>query len=302
MKTPPYLSSGDKIGIIAPARSISMEEIQIATDLFKNKGFEVLFGKNLFGKDNQFSGSDKARAADIQEFLDDPSIKAIICGRGGYGSVRTLPLLNFDKFVHSPKWFVGYSDITVFHSVINNLGIESLHSPMVFNIGKNTFDKESVDATLQCLTGAITGYTFASHELNNQGKAKGRLIGGNLSVLYSLRGTKADLKTHGKILFIEDIDEYLYHIDRIMMNFKLGGLFDGLRAIIAGSMTDMKDNNIPFGKNAYEIVSEHTKDLGIPVCYGFPAGHGDKNWPLYLGKEIILEVANECKLTFIHSN
>jgi muramoyltetrapeptide carboxypeptidase len=298
MITPPYLKPGDKIGIVAPARSIDKDEIEHIVDLFKNHGFDVETGKNLFGKINQFSGTDKERANDIQQFLDNPNIKAIICARGGYGSIRTIDFLSFEKFIKQPKWFIGFSDITVFHSVINNLGIETLHAPMPFSFNKPEFDKGIFNDMLSILQGKRISYTFPSHPLNSQGKAKGCLTGGNLSVLYSLRGTNADLKTHGKILFIEDIDEYLYHIDRMMMNFHFGGLLSQLRAIIVGDMTDMKDNTIPFGKNAFEIIAEHSKELCIPICYGFPAGHGKINRPLIMGREIVLEIGPTCHLSF----
>jgi muramoyltetrapeptide carboxypeptidase len=297
MITPPYLKPGDKIGIVAPARSIENDDIKSAVELFSSNGFEVELGKNLFGKNNQFSGSDKERAADIQQFIDNPGIKAIVCARGGYGSVRTLNYLSFDKFIKNPKWIVGYSDITVFHSVINNLGIESLHAPMPFTL-KTEFDKDSINDTLAILQGNNIAYSFPGNPINSQGKAKGRLTGGNLSVLYSLRGTNADIKPHGKILFIEDIDEYLYHIDRMMMNFRLGGLLGQLRAIIVGDMTDLKDNNIPFGKNAFEIITEHSKEFYIPICFGFPAGHGSINKPLIMGREIVLDIGPTCHLTF----
>lgn len=298
MITPPYLKPGDKIGIVAPARSIEKDEIEAAIEFFGKVGFEVETGKNLFVKKNQFSGTDKERAADIQFFLDKPDIKAIVCARGGYGSIRTLEHLSFTNFVKHPKWFVGYSDITVFHSAINNLGIETLHAPMPFSFAKPNFDQQSLADTMAILQGKPMNYYFDANPLNSQGKAKGRLTGGNLSVLYSLRGTDADLKTHGKILFIEDIDEYLYHIDRMMMNLRMGGLLSQLRAIIVGDMTDMKDNTIPFGKNANEIIAEHSKEFGIPVCYGFPAGHGSINKPLIMGREIVLEIGRTCHLTF----
>jgi muramoyltetrapeptide carboxypeptidase len=298
MVTPPYLKPGDIIGIVAPARSVEKEEIDIAVKMFRANGFEVELGNNLFNKYHQFSGTEKERSADIQYFLDNPDIKAIICARGGYGSIRNLEYLSFDHFVKHPKWFIGYSDITAFHAAINNLGIETIHAPMPFSFGKPDFEIESFNDLISLLSGNALKYCFTSHPLNSQGKAKGRLIGGNLSVLFSLRGTQHDLKPHGKILFIEDIDEYLYHIDRMMINLRLGGIFGHLRAIIVGDMIDMKDNTIPYGKNAYEIVAEHAKEFGIPVCYGFPAGHGKINKPLILGREVVLDVSQQCILSF----
>ena len=212
--------------------------------------------------------------------------------------MRTLEHLSFSHFIKHPKWFIGYSDITVFHSAINNLGIETIHAPMPFSFGKPDFDIETFNELIFLLQGSTLKYCFKGHPLNSQGKAKGRLVGGNLSVLYSLRGTHYDLQPHGKILFIEDIDEYLYHIDRMIINFRLGGIFGHLRAIIVGDMTDMKDNNTPYGKNAYEIVAEHAKEVGIPTCFGFPSGHGKINKPLILGREVIIDVSQNCILTF----
>jgi len=300
MITPPYLKPGDKVGFVAPARSVVPVEMQKAKEILKSKGLGFVEGENLYKKKNQFSGSDKERVADFQKFLDDPEIAAIFCVRGGYGSVRVFHQLNFGKFLKNPKWIVGYSDITVFHSYISNrLGIETLHAPMPFSYGKDEYDQSSVMMTFDILSGKIPEFNFNTDNLNNDGRTKGRLVGGNLSVLYSLRGTLADIDTNGKILFIEDIDEYLYHIDRILMNLKLGGKLDGLRGIIVGDMFDMKDNNVPFGKNAYEILSGFFNELNIPVCYGFPSGHGKINWPLIMGREVVLNIGKQCSLSYM---
>jgi len=299
MIIPEFLKPGDKVGFVAPARSTNPEEIEKAVKIFESHNFQVIFGSNIFKKYHQYSGTDMERAADIQLFIDDPEIKAIFCVRGGYGSIRTLQLLNFRNFVKNPKWFVGYSDFTVFHSYINTkLNIETLHAPMPFNFGKEEFDDESITKTFEILSGKIPEYLFEPNILNCEGRAKGLLVGGNLSVLYSLRGTPADFDSNGKILFLEDLDEYLYHIDRMMTNFKYGNKLLGLRAVIVGEMKDMKDNNIPFGKTAYEIISEILTECNIPVCFGFPAGHGAVNNPLILGHEVILNIGKKCYLKF----
>ena len=299
MTIPAYLKPGDSIGFIAPARSVSTYEVAKAIDVFESHGLKVVTGNNLFRKNNQFSGTDDERSADLQAFLDNPQIKAIVSVRGGYGSVRTLQGLNFDKFKLQPKWIIGYSDITVFHSYINNqLQIESLHAPMPFNYGKDNADWDSIETSFNILFGNIPEYSFVSNSLNRQGRAEGTLIGGNLSVLYSLRGTPAEFNHQGTILFIEDIDEYLYHIDRMMMNLSYGSKLNGLKAVIVGDMTDMKDNTIPFGKNAYEIISSILSPLNIPVCFGFPAGHGLINKPLIMGRNVILDVGATCNLKF----
>ncbi len=300
MITPKYLVHGDMIGFVAPARSVENQEVEHAIQVCEKKGLKVVLGKNLFKKNHQFSGTDKERSNDFQEFLDNPEIKAIICVRGGYGSIRTFQHLNFRQFAMDPKWIVGYSDITVFHSYINSvLKIETLHAPMPFNFGKETVDPQSIEKTFEVLFGQNLEYSFHSNPLNCQGKAKGQIVGGNLSVLYSMRGTMADINTQNKILFIEDIDEYLYHIDRMMMNFKLGEKLNHLHGVIVGDMVDMKDNNIPFGKNAYEIISRYLRDLNVPVCFGFPAGHGKQNFPLIMGREVVLNIGKTCKLSFL---
>jgi len=299
MITPEFLKQGNKIGLIAPSRSVDPKEIEKAIQIFDSCKIKVVLGSNIFKKQNQFAGTDQERTADMQEFLDNPEIKAIICVRGGYGSIRTLQHLNFDKFIKSPKWIAGYSDITVFHSYINNLGIETIHSPMPFNFFKEDADQESITLFIDLLFGKIPEYQFESHKLNCKGVAKGILTGGNLSVLYSLRGTPADIDTKDKILFIEDLDEYLYHIDRMMMNLKYGNKLAGLKGVLVGEFSDMKDNTIPFGKNAYEIIADIFSEMDIPICFGFPAGHGKKNWPLILGHEVILEVGKTCGLRFV---
>jgi muramoyltetrapeptide carboxypeptidase len=299
MISPKYLVPGDKVGLAAPSRSIVPEEIEKAIVVLKERNLIAVPGKNLFKKYNQFAGTDAERSEDLQYFLDNPEIKAIMCVRGGYGSIRTIQNLSFKKFVRDPKWFVGYSDITVFHSYINTqLKIETLHAPMVFNFGKDDKDPGSVEKTFACLFGEIPEYHFETNLLNKNGAAEGIVTGGNLSVLYSLRGTPADIDTKNKILFIEDLDEYLYHIDRMMLNSKHGNKLNNLRAVLVGAMSDMKDNQVPFGKTVYEIISEVVSDKNIPVCFGFPAGHEFKNWPLIMGRKASLEIGKSCSLKF----
>lgn len=299
MRTPDFLKPNDKIAFIAPSRSVTPEEIEKAIATFEANKFEVVKGQNLYKKYYQFAGTDMERASDIQRFLNDPEIKALLCVRGGYGAVRTLQLLDFEKFEKHPKWMIGYSDITVFHSYINSgLNIESLHAPMAFNFGKEDVDQESLQGTIDFLKGKMKTYHFDSHPLNKKGTAEGELIGGNLSVIYSLRKTPADINTADRILFLEDLDEYLYHIDRMIMNLKYGNKLSGLKGVIVGDMTEMKDNAIPFGKSAYEIIADAFAELNIPVCFGFPAGHGKRNWPLILGHRVTLKVGKECSLKF----
>ena len=231
--------------------------------------------------------------------LDDAEIKAIFCARGGYGSVRIIDLLDFSSFRESSKWVVGYSDITVFHSHINkHFGIQTLHAAMPINFpeGKKNDSLSSLKAILE---GQNTAYTMPENDLNRQGKANGQLCGGNLSMLYSLSGTASDIDTEGKILFIEDLDEYLYHIDRMMMNLKRSGKLDKLSGLIIGGMNDMNDNEIPFGKTAYEIISEAVAEYSFPVLWGFPAGHIPENLALVMGGEYELSVGAECSVKHI---
>jgi muramoyltetrapeptide carboxypeptidase len=293
MIQPPLLKKGDKIGIIAPARKISREEIQLAVDLFSRWGLEIVLSKNLFNVDNQFAGTDGERAEDLQAMLDDASVKAVISARGGYGTIRIIDKIGFTKFKKDPKWVIGYSDITVLHSHIHNLGIETLHATMPINFSKNS---EATETLRKALFGEKLNYEFEAHHLNRKGMAEAELVGGNLSLLYALTGSISDINTKGKILFIEDLDEYLYHIDRMMVNLKRSGKLSHLAGLIVGGMTDMKDNIIPFGKTVEEIILDAVKEFNYPVCFNFPAGHIDKNLALCFGRKVNLKVADTVKL------
>jgi muramoyltetrapeptide carboxypeptidase len=287
MVQPAYLKQGDKVAIIATARKISREELQKAVTFLESYGLSVVFGKHLFAIDNQYAGTDAQRAEDLQWALDDAEIKAVFIARGGYGTVRLIDSVNFNGFLKQPKWLVGYSDITVLHNAIHKQDVETLHATVPINFYK---DEEATRSMMQALMGGLK-YTSASpHPLNRKGKASGEMVGGNLSLIYSLSGTKYDIDTAGKILFIEDLDEYLYHIDRMMMQLKLSGKLENLAGLVVGGMTDMKDNIVPFGKMAEEIILDAVKDYSFPVCFHFPAGHIDHNMALYLGRKTKLEV------------
>lgn len=286
MKTPEYLKKGDKVALIATARKITLDEIQPAVDLLESWGLNVVIGKTIGLENHQFAGSIEERVNDIQKVLDDNSIKAIWCARGGYGTVQLIDQIDFLKFLHQPKWIIGYSDITVLHSHIHNLGVETLHATMPVNIPTNSI--ESIESLKNGLFGTPLNYTFQSHSLNSLGTSKGILVGGNLSVLYSLLGSKSSIKTDKKILFIEDLDEYLYHIDRMIQNFKRNDYFKNVAGIIVGGMIKMNDNDIPFGKNAEEIIADYIKPLNIPVVFNAPFGHLDDNRALILGRTIQL--------------
>ncbi|MDP4188747.1 MAG: LD-carboxypeptidase [Bacteroidota bacterium] len=291
MIRPRFLQAGDKVGIVAPARWVTEEELAPAVKLFESWGLEVVAGPHVHSQNNQFAGTDEERASDLQAMLDDESIAAIVCARGGYGTVRVLPLLNFEKFLSHPKWIVGYSDITALHSLVNRkYNVETIHALMPIKFYVEGSINPYVNSVKEVLFGKNPGYAFNPHPLNHQGSCKGTLLGGNLSVLYSLCGTDYDIDTRGKILFIEDLDEYLYHIDRMMMNFRLGHKLDQLAGLVIGGMSEMHDNAVPFGKTAEEIVADVVKDYKYPVAFGFPAGHIDDNQAMIMGREVSLEV------------
>ncbi len=297
MITPNYLSKGDTIAIAAPARKISLEELQPAIDLFERWGLKVVFAENLFKSHHQYAGTDNERIEGMNQLLNNPNVKAIISARGGYGTVRIVDGLDFSKFMENPKWIAGYSDITVLHSDIHSeLGVETLHCSMPINFAENTSD--AIESMRKALFGEALNYEVEAHEYNKTGFASGELVGGNLSVLYSLSGSFSDINTDGKILFIEDLEEYLYHIDRMIIQLKRSKKFWSLSGLIIGAMNKMNDNAIPFGKQAYEIIAEHVAEYDFPVCYGFPAGHIDDNRTLIMGRKITLEVADKTIVSF----
>lgn len=290
MVIPSYLKQGDRVAIIATARKVSNEEIQPAVNLFENHGLNVVLGQNLFASNNQYAGTDAQRAEDLQWALNDDSIKAIIIARGGYGSVRLIEHIDFTEFKKYPKWLVGYSDVTVLHNAIHKLGIATLHATMPLNFTKNA---EATQSMMDALFGNLKQTLVEENYSNKPGTATGQLIGGNLSLLYSLSGTPYDMDTKDKVLFLEDLDEYLYHIDRMMMQLKLAGKLKHLKGLVIGGMTDMKDNAIPFGKFPEEIILDAVKEYNYPVCFDFPAGHIDRNLAIYFGREVELTVAED---------
>ena len=296
--TPPFLKQNDIIGIAAPARKISPQELQPAITLLESWGLNVVLASNIFDSYHQYAGTDEQRINGLQEFLDNDNIKAVFFARGGYGCIRIIDKLDFSNFIRHPKWIMGYSDITILHSHIqSNFGIETLHSTMAINIPTNT--AASLESVRMALFGKKIFYEIAPHQFNRLGKVSGVLIGGNMSILYALAGSVSDIQPHGRILFIEDLEEYLYHIDRMMFSLKRSGKLKYLAGIIIGGMNNMNDNAVPFGKEAYEIIKESVSEHNIPVCFGFPAGHIDDNRALILGRKIILHVDEKaCRITF----
>lgn len=301
VKSPSFLKAGDTIGICATARKITREEIEPAVKIFESWGLYVAFSKNLFNAENQFSGSDEERASDLQDLLDDPEIKAVISARGGYGTMRIIDRIDFSAFNKAPKWIIGYSDITVLHSHVHtNCQAATLHATMPINFEKDAFSTESLR---KALFGEPLAYRAENKAIvrNCEGQVSGQLVGGNLSLLYALQGSASDIDTKGKILFLEDLDEYLYHIDRMALSLERAGKFSGLKGLIIGGMNDMKDNAVPFGKTAEEILLSYALRHRLPVCFGFPAGHDLKNYALPLGKEVRLDIKDTITdLIFLH--
>ncbi|MBT8326175.1 MAG: LD-carboxypeptidase [Bacteroidia bacterium] len=286
-----YLKRGDTIAIVSPARAIEKEKVEPAIRFFESHGLNVLVGDNVYNIHNQMAGTEADKISDIQSFIDNPKVKAIVSTRGGYGCVRVIDQLNFIPLEEQKKWFVGYSDVTVFHNHIHtNYHVPTIHATMPVNISDSPNEKESISnkTLMDALFGEDIIYKLPNHKLNKAKDAEGILVGGNLSMLYSLCGSKSDIDTNGKILFIEDLDEYLYHIDRMMMNLKRTGKLDNLAGLIVGGMSDMNDNTIPFGKTAEEIILEHTKNYNYPIYFGFEAGHQQPNKALRLGMNAII--------------
>ena len=296
MFQPLYLQKNDTIAIVSTARKITLREIKPAIKLLENWGLNVIIGETIGLEENQFAGKDTERVNDFQKMLNNPKIKAIWCARGGYGTVRIIDQLDFTEFKKNPKWLIGYSDITVLHNHAHNLGFETLHATMPLDVSKNT--DEALVSMRKCLFGEAISYKIESSKENKIGKALGELVGGNLSILYSLLGSKSSINTKDKILFIEDLDEYLYHLDRMLMNLKRNGYFENLKGLIVGGMTDMHDNKIPFGKNAKEIILDSTSEYNFPVVFNFPTGHLNDNRALIFGRKIELNVnENETEIS-----
>ncbi|MDR2979977.1 MAG: LD-carboxypeptidase [Bacteroidales bacterium] len=289
MITPPYLQSGDVIGIAATARRIFPEDVSFAVRILEENGYKILFAPNLFAEQNQYAGSDRQRINDFQYLLDHNDVKAILCARGGYGSVRIIDHIDFSGLQTRPKWICGYSDVTVFHAHLHHQHqISTIHSTMPISMTEDCV--ENLYSLLKALQGKELRHTINNHPLNRKGVAEGELIGGNLSVLYSLLGSPSDINTNSKILFIEDLDEYLYHIDRMMINLKRNGKLSKLAGLVVGNFTEMHDNTVPYGKTAEEIIAEHVAEYDYPVCFGFPAGHGRENRAVRFGERTKLVV------------
>lgn len=283
---PPYLRKGDTVGITCPAKKLP-HEITDAIRLLESWGLNVLLGETVYAECHQYAGNDALRAKDFQRFLDDHSVKAIFAARGGYGTIRIIDEIDFSGFALHPKWIIGFSDITVLHSHLYACyAAQTIHGQMPLTIPDGT--KDSLSTLRKALFNETLDYNYQTVAINRPGEAEGVLIGGNLTLLMTLAGSVSDLDYSDKILFIEDVGEYLYSIDRMMWHLKRAGKLAKLRGLLVGGFTELKDNDIPFGKTADEIIQEHVSEYDYPVCYEFPAGHIENNHALILGKRVNL--------------
>ena len=286
---PPTLKKGDQVAIIATARMVSLEFLLKAEETLSSWGLVCIRGENLLKEHHQYAGTDSERQKDLHWAMDDINIKAIICFRGGYGSVRLLKEINTETLLKSPKWIIGYSDITALHLFAHaQINIASIHGTMPINFSENT--SEALNTLKALIFGDKYEISAAGHSNNRFGVAKAEIIGGNLAIIQSLMGTPFEIETKGKILFLEDIDEYLYNIDRMMWTLKLSGKLDQLAGLIVGGMTDMNDNNIPFGASAYDSIKEKVKEYDYPICFNFPSGHINDNRAIPFGIPLKLAI------------
>ena len=295
---PPYLEKGDLIGITSPAGFITLEDLQPAINKMEEWGFKIKIGNTIGKRDFTFGGTDEERVSDMQQMLDDNQIKAIMCARGGYGTVRIIDKIDFRKFVSTPKWIIGFSDITVMHNHINRqYNIAGIHSKMCnsfpadWNLAEPV-QKDCIESIRQCLTGMKMRYTAFPNANNKTGNCIGELTGGNLKTIEGLAGSASSIITKNKILFVEDTGEYLYSIDRMFWNLKRSGKLSGLQGLIIGGFKIKKDDEEEeFGKTLEEIVLEKVKEYNYPVCFDFPVGHQVNNYALKCG------IAHSLKVT-----
>ena len=298
---PESLKSGDKISILAPSGVLNNFDNKItkAINIFKSWGLNVVLGNHIYDKNGHFAGTDKNREKDFQKALDNKNIKAIWCARGGYGAVRIIDKLNFDNYLKNPKWIIGFSDITVIHNKLNFLNSESIHAMMITgfeDIGQNN---DSLSKLKNVLFGDSLSYSIASNKNNKTGKSEGIIVGGNLTLIQSTIGSKTELKMKDKILFIEEIGEYAYHIDRMLYSLKRAGYFENCKGLIVGQISDVKKNTTDFGRSINELILDVLDEYNFPILFDFPAGHEKTNFPIILGRKVILEVSkSDSKVIF----
>ena len=298
---PPYLKKGDTIMILSPAgRLRDRKGVEAGTELANHWGLVVFYGNHLLSREGSFAGTDEERLQDLQGALDDPSIKAIWAARGGYGTVRLVDDLDFSSFRQNPKWIVGFSDITILHNKLNQIGYQSLHAQMPVTLElENPDQKRSIRSLQRALFGKKLEYKLSTQESSREGTGKGQLVGGNLSIVYSMLGSDTNLNMRGKVLFLEEVGEALYHIDRMMISLKRAGYFEQCGGLILGDFKLRENKGNPFGKTLEEIVLEATEGTDFPIVFDFPAGHVDDNRALILGSEVELNVGKKkSKITF----
>ena len=283
MIQPQNLQAGDVIGMVCPAGAIPMERVQKCIETLTEWGYQVKLGKTVGEKYFTYSGSDTERTTDLQNMMDDPSVKAILCARGGYGLSRIINDLDFTKIIANPKWVIGFSDITVLHAALQQKGIMSIHGPMAAAFNKGEEGAQFINAVKSIITGQKTNYEALVYKYNRLGIATAPLIGGNLCMIAHLIGSSYSLDTNGKILFLEDVGEFHYNLDRMVIQMKNAGLFDNLAGLVVGRFSDMRDDPADIGADAFEIIQSHIKQYDYPVCYDFPISHGLPNFPVKEG-------------------
>jgi muramoyltetrapeptide carboxypeptidase len=290
MIQPQNLQAGDVIGMVCPAGTIPLEKVQKCVETLASWGYQVKLGSTVGGKHFTYSGTDAERAADLQNMMDDSSVKAILCARGGYGLSRIINDLDFTGMLAHPKWVIGFSDITVLHAALQQKGIMSIHGPMAAAFNKGVEGEPYIQALNAILQGQPTPYVAPTHGYNQLGSVTAPMIGGNLCLIAHLVGSENSLDTKGKILFLEDIGEYHYNLDRMVIQMKNAGLFNHLAGLVIGGFSDMRDEPTDIGAGAYEILQFHIKEFNYPICYDFPISHGMANYPIKLGAQYTLSV------------
>lgn len=290
---PPYLKAGDTVAIVAPSGILKnrKDEVEHAKQLLKRWELNVVVGEHVFSQDNHFAGTDQERCEDLQNALDNPNIKAIWCARGGYGTVRILDKLDYTRFLEQPKWIIGYSDITALHNQIHNLGVQSLHAMMCVSLPKDESEIEQTIATFKkAIFGETLSYTLQGSNYNQVGEVTAPIVGGNLTILHTMLGSKTSIDTSGKILFIEEIGEYKYHIDRMLQSLKRAGYFDHCKGVIVGDMSKLRKNTTLWGTSIEQLILDALADYDFPIAFNMPAGHEEDNRALILGRNATLKV------------
>lgn len=293
---PPYLKAGDTVAIVAPSGILKnrQKEVNEAIDLLKSWGLHAIIGEHVYSQDNHFAGTDDERCEDFQNALDNPKISAIWCARGGYGTVRILDKLDFNKFSANPKWLIGYSDITALHSQFHNKGIESIHALMCTSLTDDLNDiSESIETYRKAVFGEPLSYSLKGSSFNRTGVIVAPLVGGNLTMLHSMLGSKTSIDTSGKILFIEEIGEYKYHIDRMLQSLKRAGYFDNCKGLLVGDMSKMRKNTTLWGSSIEQLILDALSEYDFPICFNMPAGHEKDNRAMILGRSIKMVVGKE---------